>query len=171
MIITLVAAMNKNNHVIGQNNRLPWHLPADLIHFKSITLGKSIVMGRKTFESIGKLLPHRRNIMITQQKNLIIEGCEIFHSLDEALNSLTDESEIMIIGGGRLFKEALPQAGKMILTIIEHSFDGDVYFPFWNDKEWRVISKVDYEPDENNPYRFSFLELRRIIDCSEIPAK
>ncbi|MFW0039806.1 MAG: dihydrofolate reductase [Coxiella endosymbiont of Dermacentor silvarum] len=162
MVITLVAAMDKNNHVIGQNNRLPWHLPADLTHFKSITLGKPIVMGRKTFESIGKSLPHRRNIVITQKKNLIIEDCEIFHSLDEVLDSLIDESEIMIIGGGQLFKEALPQAGKMILTIIEHSFDGDVYFPFWDDKKWYIVSKIDYKPDKNNPYRFSFLELSRI---------
>ena len=162
MTITLIAAMDKN-HVIGRNNHLPWYLPADLGHFKSATIGKPIIMGRKTFESIGNPLPHRRNIVITHQKNLIVKGCELFHSFGEALSSLTDESEIMIIGGEQLFKEVFPQADKMILTIIEHSFDGNIYFPFWDDKEWCVTSKVDYELNRNNPYRFSFLELRRIL--------
>ena len=167
MTITLVAAMDKN-HVIGQQNRLPWHLPADLYHFKSVTLGKSVVMGRRTFESIGSPLSCRRNIVITKQENLIIKGCELFHSLNEALSFLADESEIMVIGGGRLFKEVLPQADKMILTIIEYSFDGDIYFPFWNDKEWCVTSKIAYKPNRNNSYFFSFLELRRINNCSKI---
>lgn len=111
MIITLIAAMDKNR-LIGRNNELPWHLPADLAHFKSITLGKPIVMGRRTFDSIGKPLPHRRNIVITQQKNLIIEGCDIFYSLDDALSALTKEPEVIIIGGARIFKEALPKADK-----------------------------------------------------------
>ncbi|MBW5802638.1 dihydrofolate reductase [Coxiella endosymbiont of Ornithodoros amblus] len=161
MIITLIAAMDKNR-LIGRNNELPWHLPPDLAHFKSITLGKSIVMGRRTFDSIGKPLPHRRNIVITQQKNLIIRGCDIFYSLDDALSALTNELEVIIIGGARIFKEALPKADKMILTIIDHSFEGDVYFPKWNDKEWKITSKIKHEREEKNPYPFQFLELKRL---------
>lgn len=162
MFITLVAAMDKNR-LIGQLNQLPWHLPADLAHFKSVTFGKPIIMGRKTFESIGKPLPRRRNIVISRQPGLRIEGCEIFSSVDEALNALVDESEVMIIGGGCLFKETLPKAHKMILTIIEYSFEGDTYFPLWNADEWIVVSKIKHGPNENNLYTFSFLELKRKI--------
>ncbi|WP_256380074.1 dihydrofolate reductase [Coxiella endosymbiont of Amblyomma americanum] len=158
--MTLVAAMDKNR-VIGYKNRLPWHLPADLVRFKSVTLQRPVVMGRKTFESIGKPMSLRRNIVITQQKNMFIKNCEIFHSFNEAIDALKSESEIMVIGGGQLFKEALPKANKMILTIIEYSFRGDVYFPFWKDKEWYILSKEDYKKNENNFYSFSFLELKR----------
>ncbi|MFW0094561.1 MAG: dihydrofolate reductase [Coxiella endosymbiont of Haemaphysalis qinghaiensis] len=160
MLITLVAALDKN-HLIGQKNQLPWHLPADLAHFKSVTLGKPTVMGRKTFESIRKPLPDRRNIVISRQKDLKIKGCEVFSSLDEALNTLLDQFEVMIIGGGSLFEEALPKAHRMILTIIEHSFKGDTYFPLWNADEWNLISKMNYEPDKNNLYSFSCIQLRR----------
>ena len=160
MLVTLIAAMDKNR-LIGQQNQLPWHLPTDLAHFKSVTLGKPIIMGRKTFESIGKLLPYRRNIMISRQQDLRIKRCEVFSSLDEALNVLSDQFEVMIIGGGILFKEALPKAHKMILTIIKHSFDGDTYFPLWNVDEWNLVSKINHEPDKNNLYSFEFIELRR----------
>ncbi|WP_304985855.1 dihydrofolate reductase [Coxiella-like endosymbiont] len=166
MLITLVAAMDKNR-LIGQRNQLPWHLPADLAHFKSVTLGKPIIMGRKTFESIEKPLPLRHNIVISRQPSLRIEGCKIFSSVDEALNALADESEVMIIGGGRLFKETLPKAHKMILTIIEHSFEGDIYFPLWNADKWIVVSKIKHGPNENNLYAFSFLELRRKMRITE----
>lgn len=166
MLITLVAAMDKNR-LIGQRNQLPWYLPADLAHFKSVTFGKPIIMGRKTFESIGKPLPRRRNILISRQPGLRIEGYEIFSSVDEALNALVDESEVIIIGGGGLFKETLPKAHKMILTIIQHSFEGDTYFPFWNTDEWIVVSKIKHGPNENNPYAFSFWELRRKMRITE----
>ena len=160
MIITLVAAMDKNQ-LIGQKNKLPWHLPADLAHFKTITIEKPIVMGRKTFESIGRPLPHRWNIVITERKNLVIDGCDVFYSLDQMLVTLASEFEVMIIGGTRLFKEALPKANKMILTIINHAFEGDVYFPKWKNEEWEIVSKIKHQPDEKNLYPFQFLELRR----------
>lgn len=166
MLITLVAAMDKNR-LIGQKNHLPWHLLSDLYHFKAVTLGKSIIMGRKTFESIGKPLLHRRNIVISREAGLRIEGCKIFSSVEEALNNLANEPEVMIIGGGSLFKETLPKADKMILTIIEHSFEGDTYFPLWDTDEWIVVSKIKHELNENNLYSFSFLELRRKTKLTE----
>lgn len=159
MFITLVAAIDKNR-VIGYKNRLPWHLPADLAHFKSVTLGKPIIMGRKTFESIGNPLPLRRNIVISRQA-ISIEGCEIFPSVNEVLNSLVNEPEVMIIGGGRLFKEMLPKADKMLLTVVHHSFKGDTYFPWWNADEWVVVSEIEHKVNENNQYPLSFLELQR----------
>lgn len=161
MVITLVAAFDKNQ-LIGQKNKLPWHLPADLAHFKAVTINKLIVMGRQTFNSIGKPLPYRRNIVITQKKSVLIRGCDVFISLKHALSVLKNEPEVMIIGGGRLFKEALSKAEKMILTIIDHSFEGDIYFPKWNHKEWSIVSQKKYKPDEKNPYSFQFLELRRL---------
>ena len=162
MIITLIAAVDKNQ-LIGRSNGLPWHLPADLAYFKTATVGKSIVMGRRTFNSIGKPLLNRRNVVISKKKSLLIEGCDVFSSLDYALNTLKlkNEPEVMIIGGGCLFKEALSKARKMILTVIDHSFEGDVYFPKWNHKEWNITAQKKHEPDKKNPYPFQFLELKR----------
>ncbi|QHG92390.1 dihydrofolate reductase [Coxiella endosymbiont of Amblyomma sculptum] len=159
-IVTLVAAMDRNR-AIGYRNRLPWHLPADLNHFKSVTLRHSIVMGRKTFESIGKPMPFRNNVVITRKESTLIRGCVVFHSFDEALDALSGKSEIMVIGGGELFKEALPKARRMVLTIIEYDFEGDTYFPIWNDKEWFVSSREDHMSNKDNNFRFSFLELKR----------
>ena len=161
MIITLVAAMD-GSRLIGRNNALPWHLPADLAHFKVVTLGKPIVMGRRTFESLGRPLLYRRNVVITQQDNLVLEGCDVFRSLDDALGALAQEREIMIIGGARIFGEALSKANKMILTIIDHTFKGDAYFPEWNAGEWRIVSEEIHPSDGENLYAFRFLELERL---------
>jgi dihydrofolate reductase len=158
--ISIICALAKN-YVIGYKNQLPWHLPADLKHFKELTLGKPIIMGRKTFISIGKPLPQRRNIIITRDKNLIIPGCEIVHSLKEALTLTKASEEIMIIGGANIFAQALPCANRMYLTIIQHDFVGDVYFPKWNVQEWKIIECADYTADEKNPYPYSFLTLER----------
>lgn len=161
MIITLVAAMDKNR-LIGRNNALPWYLPADLAHFRAVTLGKPVVMGRRTFESLERPLPYRRNIVMTQQGNLMPEGCDVFHSLDDALDALAQEREIMIIGGARIFGEALSKANKMILTIIDYTFKGDTYFPEWNAAEWKTVSEAIHPSDEKNLYTFRFLELERL---------
>ncbi len=160
MIISLIVAMDKNR-LIGKNNQLPWHLPADLAHFKSITMGKPIVMGRKTFESIGKPLPGRRNIVITRQKDLKIAGYASFDSLEAVLKALTSEKEIMIIGGATIFEQALPMANKMYLTIIDEAFDGDTFFPSWDPKEWKEISTQSFDPDSKNSYPYRFVELQR----------
>ena len=120
MKLSLIAAVS-SNRVIGNNNRLPWHLPADLKHFKNLTLGKPVIMGRKTFDSIGKPLPNRRNIVISRDKNLVIAGCEIFYSIDSALQAVSSEPEVMIIGGANLYAQTIARADQLYLTIIDLS--------------------------------------------------
>lgn len=162
MKLTIVAALAKN-YVIGKDNQLPWHLPADLKRFKNLTMGKPIVMGRKTFESIGKALPGRRNIVITRQIDLTLQDCEIFSSFEKVLEALqaADIPEVMIIGGASIFEQSLPQVNQMYLTIIEQEFDGDAYFPIWNNAEWKEISNTLHHPDEKNPYFYRFIDLIR----------
>lgn len=160
MKIALVAAMDKNR-LIGANNKLPWHLPADLAHFKKVTLHKPVVMGRKTFESIGRPLPNRRNIIISRNANYSAEGCEVFSSLEAVLDALHNEPEIMIIGGGQLFDEILPRADILYLTIIDAKFDGDVYFPDWNANEWQESESQAYAADDKNNYAMNFITLVR----------
>ncbi len=145
--------------MIGKDNKMPWHLPADLKHFKSVTIGKPIIMGRKTFEAIGKPLPGRRNIVITRQE-LTLPGCDVFHSLQEALAAVVLEPEAMIIGGANVYAQALPLAGRMYLTFIDVDVDGDAFFPVWDENAWREISNEAHAPDGKNPlaYRFAVLE-------------
>lgn len=161
MIISLIAAMDKNR-VIGKDNRMPWHLPADLKYFKAITMNKSIIMGRKTFDSIGKSLPGRRNIVISRQENLIIPGCEVFPSLQEALYAVAHDKEVMIIGGESIFRGMLSSANRLYLTIINHEFEGDTVFPQWDKNEWTIQSTEAHQPDENNHYAYTFIELERL---------
>jgi len=160
MKIALIAAMAKNR-VIGSENQLPWHLPADLKHFKSITMGKPIIMGRKTFESIGKALPGRQNIVITRDVNFMAEHVEIVHSFEEALNVAHLADEVMIIGGSSIYQLALPKAHFLYLTLIHHQIDGDAFFPEIDIKEWEQISRQDYSKDEKNRYDYSFVTLKR----------
>ena len=160
MIISIIAAMDKNR-LIGKDNQLPWHLPADLAHFKSITLGKPIVMGRKTFKSIGHPLPGRRNIVISKQK-LDLPDVEVFHSLESAFAALQTEKEIMVIGGAMIYEQALAMANKLYLTIIDDDFSGDAYFPEWQEKEWLEIAREHHVSDEKNKYSFDFIELEKI---------
>jgi len=160
MILSLIAAMDKNR-VIGQNNQLPWHLPADLKHFKRMTQGKPIVMGRKTFESIGHPLKGRVNVVLSHQLDFFEDGCQVFNSFEKALTALSGASEIMIIGGARLFEYTLPIADKMYLTCIDHTFEGDTFFPSWKDQEWKTVSQEPHHPDEENAYSYCFLELQR----------
>lgn len=161
MQIAIIAAL-ANNNVIGNNNKLPWHLPADLKHFKEITLGKPIIMGRKTYESIGKALPGRRNIVITRDVNWQCADCEIYHSLREVLSAVKECDEVMVIGGAEIYQEVLPLADKMYLTFIHYDFIGDTYFPNWNPDEWQEIEHADYPADEKNPYPYSFVVLQRL---------
>lgn len=158
--ISLIAAMSKN-HVIGKNGAMPWHLPADLAHFKAITLGKPIIMGRKTFESIGRPLPKRRNIVLSRQENITIDGVDIFTSLDDALLALKDEPEVVIIGGGVIFDLALSLANTMYLTYIDLDTDGDAFYPAWDETQWEVVSEEQHEADDKNPHRYRFIELER----------
>ena len=154
MKISLVVAKSKNN-VIGKNNQLPWHLPADLKHFKQVTMGKPIIMGRKTFDSIGKPLPGRRNMVISRNKNLIIEGCDVFHTLDDALHAVESENEVMIIGGENLFLQILNRAHYIYLTVIDAEFDGDTFFLPLSDT-WKLVENEKHIPDDRNNYSYCF---------------
>jgi dihydrofolate reductase len=160
MMLSLIAAMDKNR-VIGRNNQLPWHLPADLKYFKRMTQGKPIVMGRKTFESIGHPLKGRVNVVLSHQPDFLEDGCQVFNSFEKALAALSRASEVMIIGGAHLFEYVLPIADKMYLTCIDHVFEGDTFFPSWDDQEWKIVSQERHYPDEENAYGYCFLELQR----------
>ncbi|MBP9742049.1 MAG: dihydrofolate reductase [Burkholderiales bacterium] len=138
--ITLVVAMNKNN-AIGVNNNLPWHIPEDLAHFKQITLNKPIIMGRKTFESIGRILPGRENIVITRDIYWHYEGITVFHSLEQAIKDNAFHPEICIIGGGEIFKQALAFADCLYITIIDITLDNaDVFFPQVDFTQWQLVN-------------------------------
>lgn len=160
-IISFVVAMDRNR-LIGRDNGLPWHLPADLKHFKAVTMGKPIVMGRKTFESIGRPLPGRRNIVISRDSGYQAPGCELFNSLDQALAVLADVEEIAIIGGMGVFTLALPLADKMYLTVIDDTFEGDAWFPAFDESEWRCTASETYHhEDEARSFTYRFLTLER----------
>jgi dihydrofolate reductase len=162
MQIIIIAAL-ADNYVIGSNNQLPWHLPSDLKHFRDLTLGKPIVMGRKTYESIGKALPGRRNIVLSKNKDLIAIGCEVYSSLEQALVMVKSCPEVFIIGGTAIYEQVLPLADKMYLTLVHGDFIGDIYFPKWNTKSWRILERQDFQPDQNHAYAYSFVVLKRVM--------
>ena len=152
--------MDKNN-LIGQNNALPWHLPADLTYFKQITTGKTILMGRKTFDSIGKPLPNRRNIVISRNSSLKIENTEIVHSIAEAIKLTSQEKEVFIIGGSLLYQQTLNDVRRLYITQVSGEFLGDAYFPTINQKHWKTIKEVLKTSDKNNQYAYCFKVLER----------
>ena len=160
MSLSIVVAMDENR-LIGKDNKLPWHLPADLAYFKKITTGKSIVMGRKTYDSIGRPLPNRRNIVISRNSKTLITGCEVLTSIDEVLSTTKDEDEVMIIGGASLCEQLLPQVSRLYITKIEGKFDGDVYFPEYDESDWRQVSCESHLPDASNQHPYHFLVLER----------
>jgi len=158
--IALVAAMGRNR-VIGLGNRLPWHLPADMRHFRTLTLGKAILMGRKTYESIGKPLAGRTNIVVTQDRRFHPAGVQVAHSIDEALALTQDEREVMVIGGASFYGQLLPRARRLYLTQIDHAFEGDAFFPAWEPADWREAAREDHGADDANRYPYSFITLER----------
>lgn len=160
MTTSIIAAL-ANNNIIGNNNQLPWRLPADLRYFKAKTIGKPIVMGRKTYESLGKPLKDRRNIVVTRDLSFIAAGCEIVNSIEEALQLTQNVEETMIIGGATIYAAALPYSNRMYLTFIHQDFQGDTYFPQWNNNEWREIQREEHAADTENPYAYSFVILER----------
>ncbi len=162
MFISLIAAVLKNR-VIGKKNKLPWHLPADFAHFKKLTMGHPVIMGKNTFLSIGKPLPNRTNIVLVND-GFTAEGCLIARSLDDALalaKKSTGGEEIFIIGGASVYAQFLPRANRLYLTFIDAGFDGDAYFPEWNKNEWREASREPHAPDEKNPYAYTFVTFER----------
>ncbi|MFP4023420.1 MAG: dihydrofolate reductase [Thiohalospira sp.] len=159
-MLSIIVAVSENN-VIGKDNDLIWHLPRDLKHFKETTTGHYVIQGRKTYESYGKPLPNRTNVIITRDKDYTADGCIVVHSLEEALKKAENDSEPFIIGGGKIYEQALPLVDRIYLTKIHHSFEGDTYFPEINMDEWELTEKHDFEPDEKNKFPFSILVLDR----------
>ncbi len=160
-MISIIAAMARNR-VIGKDNDLIWHLPADLKHFKEKTLGKPVIMGRKTFESMEEALPGRTNIVITRQPDYKAPGCLVADSLEHALELVSGEPEIFIAGGGEIYEQAIPIADRMYITIIEHEFDGDTYFPKFVAGEWEIVEETKHPADERNKYSMIFRTYKRI---------
>lgn len=159
MNLSLIVAMTKNR-IIGKDNQMPWHLPADLAWFRQNTLGKPIIMGRKTFESIGHPLPKRTNIVLSRQF-FQYEGVHWENSLESAVNFVQNSPEIMLIGGGELFKQGLPQASKLYLTEIHTELDGDIFFPEINWNDWLIEQENYHKADAQNSYDCRFLILNR----------
>ncbi|EKP0315882.1 type 3 dihydrofolate reductase [Aeromonas veronii] len=157
MKISMIAAM-AHDRVIGKDNQMPWHLPADLAHFKRVTLGKPVLMGRKTFESIGRPLPGRRNLVISRNLGYQAEGIEVVGSVEAALALLAGSSveELMVIGGGHLYAEMLPSADCLYLTRIDLAVEGDTRFPAFDDGQWQRIECESHPADEKNPHPYSF---------------
>ena len=157
MKISMIAAM-AHDRVIGKDNQMPWHLPADLAHFKRVTLGKPVLMGRKTFESIGRPLPGRRNLVISRNPDYQAEGIEVVSSVEAALALLAGSSveELMVIGGGHLYAEMLPSADCLYLTRIDLAVEGDTRFPAFDDGQWQRIECESHPADEKNPHPYSF---------------
>nr|WP_236839517.1 type 3 dihydrofolate reductase [Beggiatoa leptomitoformis] len=160
-MISVIVAMNPQR-IIGFNNKMPWHLPADLSYFRRITMGKPMVMGRKTYESIGKPLPGRQTIILSHQLDLHVEGCQVIHSLAEVLHVLHDYPELMVIGGGSVYATLLPYAQRLYLTIIEGEFVGDTYFPDYKPENWQVTQRETHAADAKNPFNYTFLVLERV---------
>lgn len=156
-ILSLLVAVGENN-VIGKDNQLPWHMPNDLKYFKNLTWGMPILMGRKTFESIGKPLPGRKSIVITRSKEWQWEGVEVVHSVEEAIAKARDHDikEIFVIGGAEIFATSFDQADRIYLTRIHHAFDGDVYFPEVSEKEWQLVKSHLSPKDDKNLYDHTF---------------
>ncbi|OAQ38333.1 dihydrofolate reductase [Pedobacter psychrophilus] len=160
MGLSLIVATDSENG-IGKNNQLLWHLPNDLKFFKKTTSGHTVIMGRKTYDSIGKPLPNRRNIIITRKKDLKIEGVEVFNSLEKALNACANEEQAFVIGGGEIYREALPLIHQIYLTKVHHQFNADTFFPSIDALDWEVIFKEDHQKDEKHAFDYSFLILKR----------
>jgi len=158
VMISLIWAQDENG-LIGAGGQLPWRLPADMAWFKENTMGKPILMGRKTFDSIGRPLPGRTNIVITSQQ-IKIKGCTVVHSLDAAITVAGEAEELMIMGGAQIYKLALPQANRLYITQIHAAFEGDTYFPAFSKSAWQETFHENHESDEKNmcPYSFRILE-------------
>ncbi|MBU2995149.1 dihydrofolate reductase [Cellulophaga baltica] len=163
--ITLIAAIAENN-AIGKNNDLLWHLPDDFKRFKALTTGNPIIMGRKTFETFPKPLPHRKHIIITRDENYStnFDNCVVVHNLDDALNEVKDANIIYIIGGGQIYTMGLEKATHMELTIVHDNFEADTFFPDFDKKNWKIIAEEYHPKDNNHIYDFTYITYERILE-------
>lgn len=157
--ISQVVVADENNG-IGKNNQLLCHLPADLKHFKKLTIGFPVIMGRKTYESMGKPLPQRRNLVVTHQ-DIEIPGCEVVHSIGEALEKCKNEEKVSIIGGATIYRQSMDLTDTIYLTRIHHAFEADTFFPEIDAEKWLKVEEEHHEPDERNPYPYTFLTFKR----------
>jgi dihydrofolate reductase len=164
MLISMIAAM-ANNNVIGANNKMPWHLPADLQHFKRLTLGKPIIMGRKTYQSIGKALPGRLNIVITSDKAFFVDDAMVVNTCEQALSVAKADSdsteEVMIIGGGTVYRHFMPLCDRLYLTLIDLDVAGDTVFPDYHHPDWQELTEQSHQADDKNPYAYQFITLAK----------
>ncbi|MBK1723334.1 dihydrofolate reductase [Thiocystis violacea] len=159
--LSIVAAV-ADNGVIGRAKGLPWRLPADLAHFRRLTLDKTIVMGRKTWESLPGLLPRRRHLVLSRDARFQAEGCKVCDSLEAAIADAAGEPELMVVGGASLYAEAMPLTSLVYLTLVHTQAKGDTYFPEWDRSEWREVARIQRPADEGNPFDMTFVELRRL---------
>lgn len=160
MIFSLIAAMD-NNRLIGKDNDLPWHLPADLQHFKSVTMSKPILMGRKTYDSIGRPLPGRQNIVLTRSSNVQIEGVTVVNSIGDAVKAAQNVEEVMVIGGSSIYELVLPEVDRMYLSYVDGEFEGDAWFPEFDEGEWEIIEEQTQTADEKNAHACRFVTYQR----------
>lgn len=163
MIISIIAAVAKNN-VIGKNNSLVWHMPADLKYFKETTSGHYIIMGRKTFESFGKPLKNRTHIIVTRNKEYSYPGCHIAHNIDDAIKIAKEnnQEEVFVLGGAEIYRQSIGLSDKLYITEIKEYFDGDTFFPIINENEWEEVERNEFEPDDKNKYPYAFVRYDRI---------
>jgi len=159
-MISMIVAMAENR-AIGKDNDLLWHLPDDFKHFKSVTMGKPILMGRKTYESIGKPLPGRENIVITRDKNFSADGTTLVNSIPDALEASEQYDEVMVIGGASFYEQMLPVANRLYITVVHATFAADAFFPDINLDEWDVIEQSEHAADEKHAYAFSFITYQK----------
>ncbi len=162
-LIIIVAVAN--NNVIGGDNKLLWHMPADLKKFKETTMGHTMIMGRKTFESIGKPLPGRKTIVVTGQKDFDAKGCEIASSFEEAISMVKNEEKVFVTGGAEIYQKALDSyyTKNILITRIYADFEGDTFFPDIDSEKWELIDIVEHKPDEKNKYPYAFLTYKRKV--------
>lgn len=160
--ISLIAALDENG-VIGDGGQIPWRLPADLRYFKRVTMGKPLIMGRKTHESIGRPLPGRKNIVLTRNRDYEAPGCTVVHSMEEALAAAGDAKEVMVAGGGEVYGQFLPRADRLYLTFVGAAVEGDTRFPPFDPQQWRLVFEEGHPAGDDNPfpYRFTVFERRK----------
>ncbi|MBN1168487.1 dihydrofolate reductase [Candidatus Woesebacteria bacterium] len=161
-MISLIAAVSENN-VVGSKGKIPWYLPADFAYFKKITTGHHVVMGQTTYNSIGKPLPERKNIVLTYNKDLLIEGCVVKNSIEDAIEhaNKNKEKELFIIGGASVYKQTISIADKLYITEVHSSFEGDTFFPPIDNEKWKEVSRKKNKKDDKNKYDYSFVVYKR----------
>tara|TARA_R110002095_G_scaffold50644_4_gene44381 strand:- start:1680 stop:2162 length:483 start_codon:yes stop_codon:yes gene_type:complete len=160
-MVSIIVAM-ADNRAIGKNNELLWHLPDDFKHFKAITMAKPILMGRKTYQSIGRPLPGRKNIVVTRDAAFTADGVLVVNSIDAALDAAKEDAEVMVIGGASFYQQMLPLADRLYVTRVHHRFDADTFFPEIDADQWRLVEQTEHAADERHAFSFSFIEYQKI---------